>query len=194
MSTKGVLHISRMVLLMALLISSPSITQAQGGSPWTTVGSAGVVDEESLGFVQLGKFSEEGVVQLKPEAPLNLPVTIRYNIVAVPGLLEGNCNSLTVRFRDNGKGALVRVSLRQYKIDSTSPPETGPPVFGFDSDIHAMPSSAFQVTTLRFDLPFNFLKNAYFFEVRLFKSDATGYPALGIIQLSRFFVLDQPCL
>ena len=121
MSTKGALHIPRMVLLMALLISSPSITQAQGGSPWTTVGSAGVVDEESLGFVQLGKFSEEGVVQLKPEAPLNLPVTIRYNIVAVPGLLEGNCNSLTVRFRDNVKGALVRVSLRQYKIDSTSP-------------------------------------------------------------------------
>jgi hypothetical protein len=145
---------------------------------WTTVGSAGTVDEEDAGRVAF----REGVAELRADAPAQTQAEIRYNVVAVDGLFGGSARRLVVRYLDNGAEAQVIVRLKSYDIF------TGATVtlLTFDSNAFA-PAAGFQAHGLMVCAPgweFNFSTKAYFVEVQLIKTGVQGNAAIGIVQLS----------
>jgi hypothetical protein len=118
-----------------------------------------------------------GVVSLKPEATGS--VLLRYNVVAVDGLFGGGCAELGVRFRDNGPEARIIVRLKRYNLvngETTT-------LLTLNSD-NFDASDSFQLKTVVDFLHFDFFNFAYFLEASLRKTDATGSPALAIIQLA----------
>ena len=112
--------------LTAVLLAVPSIVWAQDDCPpggclpdlpdqlerakrsWTTVGSAGTVDEESLLFVTLAS----ATARVREHAPAGTIGVIRYNVVAVEGLFGGGIN-LTARFFDGEDTDRVLINLKR---------------------------------------------------------------------------------
>src|SRR5215212_4633422 len=109
------------ILLAACFLLCPLAASAEtpdGDRFWTTVGSAGTLDEKSDGKV----FFDRAVVQkgntlviaaasrqLRAEGEVDVTdsAVIRYNVTAVDGLFGGADVVMAVRFRDEGKGARV---------------------------------------------------------------------------------------
>ena len=100
---------------------------------WTTVGSAGTVDDADAGKLVfqgsavsfpeiLPPLPTERTAQVESNALIPLPTqttsaTIRYNVTAVDGLFEpGSELGMTVRFRDDGGWAQVLVRLYEQDI------------------------------------------------------------------------------
>jgi len=145
---------------------------------WTTVGSAGTVDEADLSTVALSanSASVSGSVA-------NATVDIRYNVVAVNGVFGGerNTKTLTVRFADNGAAAQVIVRLIQLNISNGS--------FNILAQLDSndfTPSNVAQKQSRGFncDAPeFDFAKNIYFFDVQLKKTAVGGNPLIRAIQI-----------
>jgi hypothetical protein len=155
------------VILAVSIGASPSAAQSVD-DPWTTVGSAGTVDEADLLVVQLGT-PVPGAVSLRPGLPLlGRTAHIRYNVVAVRGILGTNGLGLSVRFLDRGDVQRVVVRLKEYGLN-TGLTTT---LMTLDSDAFA-PSNSFQVQRIQTtvcDRPFttlNFVENAYFMDVEL---------------------------
>ena len=142
-----------------------------GGTPgaapreaWTTVGSAGTVDEDDQGRVAF----REGVAELRADAPAQTQAEVRYNVVAVDGLFAGAGRRMVVRYRDNGAESQVVVRLKSYDL------LTGATVtlLTFDSNTFA-PSAGFQARGIAVCSPgwaFDFSTKAYFVEVQLIKT------------------------
>jgi len=179
----------RVVILLfpvAIAVSTPSRAFAEG--PWTTVGSAGTVDELDTQRVVL----DRGIVSLALNSPVGTLANIRYNVTAVTGVHDGI--RLIARFRDNGN---ARVTLRLREVDvKTGLTRT---VLVLDSNDFA-PSDAFQVqavpgdscdasTKLRFasDDGDPLGGHAYFVDAALTLTGVGGRPALEIIKL-------EPCV
>ncbi len=171
---------------------------------WTTVGSAGTVDEADA-----GKLVFQGATVAFPEilpplpttqavlnAQIALPTettsaTIRYNVTAVDGLFApGSHLGMTVRFRDDGSRAQVLVRLYEQDI------YTGVTnlLLTFDSNAFAA-SPNYQtggVGSLSPVGPLNFDQKAYFIEATLTKTSSAisifgGRPGLAIIKLDRYY-------
>jgi len=145
---------------------------------WTTPGSTGIVDEADLSTVLLGS----PLARVNPAAPLPTTVDLRYDVVAVDGLFGGDQQRMTIRYRDEGAGAQVRVFLRQYTIGTGF--TTTPLVF----DSNAFPQlPGFQVrsvgTACFGGFTFDFVNNVYFVEVELIKTTTAGNPVLGALQI-----------
>src|SRR5215212_9197082 len=187
------------ILLAACFLLCPLAASAEtpdGDRFWTTVGSAGTLDEKSEGKV----FFDRGVVQKgytlviapagrQPRAEGGADVTdsavIRYNVTAVDGLFGANGIGMTVRFLDEGGSARVIAQLIEVDL------MTGAEVtrLTFDSDDPNVPVlSGYQVADV-FDCgrsePFDFKRKAYYIEATLTTSSivATSAAGIEIIQL-----------
>lgn len=173
MSDKNILSLLGVILLIIGLINAPGTAWAQFRD-WTTVGSAGIVDELDTRLVAF----DLGTATLRPNfvGTLNL----RYNIVAVDGLFGAPGAELGVRFRDNGARAQVVVQLKSYNL------ETGVTTTLLTLDSNNFPARAnYQLqTVVDCSLRFNFFDFAYFMDVELRKTTTAGSPALAIIQLA----------
>jgi len=166
---------------------------------WATVGSAGTVDEadtnivwlggsEAVGLLPIGTPNHGGTVGIKSNAPLPATLNIRYNVVMgdVLGLFDAK---LRVRYVDNGSGARVIVRLKQYDLD------TGEISVMTDFDSNTFPQIAPVVSPInprsgfqRQEGPcrgrwFNPNKFVYFIDAELIKTDASGEPVLGVIEV-----------
>jgi hypothetical protein len=145
-----------LVLALGIALGAPSAAWAQ--QQWTTVGSAGTVDESSQ------------VIVTGPNASLagGTVAVIRYNVVAVDGLFGSECgvNFMLVRYRATPQH---RVLVRLVELNLfTGPPGTTRLVL----DSNDFPSndqfgSDFQTQTVAGGFSFDFVTNAYFIVVEL---------------------------
>lgn len=165
------------VAMLPILLFGSGSAQA---APWTAVGSTGVVDEADL---QMFSFNNgQAAVSSAVAAPATLD--LRYNIVGIDELGDGNFTSggMRVRFRDNGSNAQVLLSLKAYNHDAG----TYATLATFNSNNHSS-SSSYQVYGVCFPLTsaLDFSENAYFIDAQLIKSGSGGTPELGTIMLTK---------
>jgi hypothetical protein len=142
---------------------------------WTSVGSAGTVDEADLGVVALS--TDRAAV--KP-ATIAASVELRYNIVAIEGLFPGACKTKTlmIRYADNGNKAQVIVRLHTFNI-KTGVSSILAEFNSNDKD----PSNVAQAKDVTFDTDFNFETNIYYIEVQLIKIGIGGNPLIQGLQI-----------
>ena len=182
------------ILLAACFVLSPlgalAETAPDAERLWTTVGSAGTLDEKSEGKV----FFDHAVVQKGDTfviSPLRRQVqtdgdsadatdsaVIRYNVTAVDGLFTEHLLGMTVRFLAEGGSARVVAQLVEVNL------ATGAEVtrLTFDSDNSAA-QSGYHVDTVFADCskqPFDFVKNAYYIDATLTTSSIQASSAAGI--------------
>jgi hypothetical protein len=158
----------------ALLLTVLAGTAHAQDHPWTTVGSAGVVDEADTGIVEF----VAGEARVPAGAAANSVLNLRYNVVSLEGMDGPGFQILRVRFRDNGNAARVQLALRQYN-SSTGLTST---VATFDSNTYAA-AVGYQTRSACIAINWDFVDGPYFIEATLTKSAAGGQPALGTIQL-----------
>lgn len=149
--------------------------------PWTTVASAGTVDETDLNKINYS----EATARLNLAVPANSTATIRYNVTALDGLVDagGDGYRLNVRFRDNGQDERVIVRLKAVDLN-TGVVTT---LMTLDSNAFA-PNALFQFRSVPVCNPpwgFNFNRNAYFVEAILWKGTTAGNPGLTAVQISK---------
>ena len=174
---------SRMIVtcLLAALIGVTT-AQAQSDAPWTTVGSAGTVDEQDLWNVSLGSPVAGGVSVWAGT------VHIRYNVVAVAGLLQGGGFTMRARFLDHGASERVVINFKQYALQTGNTTT----LLTLDSDAFAA-SNFFRVENAATNCvpTLDFVNNSYFMDVEMTKTFTrpivTAFyprPALAMIRLS----------
>ncbi|HEX8921790.1 MAG TPA: DUF11 domain-containing protein, partial [Pyrinomonadaceae bacterium] len=145
---------------------------------WTTTGNSGATEDESNPARPTYTNFTAAVGQSQPVGTY----VLRYNIRATDSLRGAGTNTrLRVRFRDEGEGSRVIVSIIQSSITG------GSTTLGtiFDSDDYS-PNSGFQTQDLVMPvIPFNFAQNTYWLEVILVKSGETNQPGFGSAQIAR---------
>lgn len=172
-----------LVLVTFFTLAVPLNARADNpfAKPWTTVASAGTVDEADLNKVNYS----EATARLNFATPANSSAVIRYNVVAVDGLVDagGDGYSLAVRFRDNGQDERVIVRLKAVDLN------TGIVTTLMTLDSNAFPPNAlFQLRSVPVCGPpwnFNFNRNAYFVEATMWKGTTAGNPGLTAVQISK---------
>lgn len=174
--TKGILV--GMALAFILFCHTAAVSAQDEDRCWTTVGSAGTVDEADLGTVALS--SNTAAVS---GAALNATVDIRYNVVAVDGVFGGGRNrkTLSARIADNGVAAQVIVRLQRLNIS------TGAITTLAELNSNDFPSSTgAQKRSISFncgDPEFDFVNNIYYLDVPLTKTGSSGNPLIRAIQI-----------
>ena len=159
---------------------------------WTTVGSAGTLDEDSDGkvffnhaVVQKGVMPEIGKARRQLRSDEEVEGTdsavIRYNVTAVDGLFGGPDVVMTIRFRDEGKSARVEARLIEVDLD------TGAEVtrLTFDSNAGVPEESGYYVYEVfdclgRGDEAFDFTRKAYYIDATLTTSSLVVESVAGI--------------
>ncbi len=190
---------ARWILLAACFLLFPLGASAETPDSdrfWTTVGSAGTLDEDSVGKV----FFERAVVQKGNTiviAPVRQPradgridgldetdsAVIRYNVTAVDGLFGVKSARMAVRFRDEGKGA--RVVAQLIEVDVVTGAEVT--LLTFDSDDPGVPVlGGYHMHDVCGGGPFDFVQKAYYIEATLTTSSIVVGSVAGIeaIQLN----------
>jgi hypothetical protein len=182
---------SKALCLVLTLLTAVGSSRAQvlGDKPWTTVGAAGTVSPGDTNDVA---YFTGGWVGLTSSASL---ARIRYNVVAVDGLLESGIvltrARLTAKFLDNGPNAHVRITLKELDLHNSL--GAGAHLMTLYSDNY--PADAqFQTQTVSCDFlfSFDFVNKAYFLEVELERpSGSNGQVGLAVMQLG---MTTAPCL
>jgi hypothetical protein len=159
------------ILFCSLFIFSYVETNAQQQC-WTSVGSAGTVDEADLSTVDI--ISNDTRVNT---STTSATVDIRYNIVATAGLFGGECNVkfLTARYADNGTAA--QVLIRLYTFNLTTGVSSMLVELNSNNPIYPQQTVA-QAQTVSWDGNFNFSTNIYYIQVQLFKTGTGGNPLI----------------
>ncbi len=174
--TAGITSSTLRCMALALVLFCYSLSVTAQTHCWTTVGSAGTVDEADMGNVALS-----AVTTAVKNSVANTTVDIRYNVVAVEGIFGGEQKMLTVRFADNGAAAQVIVRLRQLNISNgvqTTLAELN------SNDFPQSPVAQAQSMVFNCQKPeFDFVKNVYYIEVELIKTGAGGNPLIRAIQI-----------
>ena len=141
---------------------------------WTTVGSAGTLDEESDGKVFFDRaVVQKGTVVLPPKASGQMRTTgtsgsdetdsavIRYNVTAVDGLFGTTGARMAVRFLDAGKGARVTAQLIEVDIETGAKAT----LLTFDSDAVPAQDGYHMGDVCDARVPaFDFVRKAYYIE------------------------------
>lgn len=172
---------------------------------WTTVGSAGTIDEASTGKLVMQGSTIAFPEILPPERGINstdhsafaiqFPVetvsgVVRYNVVATDGLFEnGAFLGMKSRFRDDGNNAQVVLNLFEVNID------TGATSLLLTLDSNNFPANAnyqTQAVSTFVGNRINFQQNAYYIEATLVQKRSPltpiggGRPGIAVIQLQKF--------
>ncbi|MCI0423392.1 MAG: hypothetical protein L0312_29945 [Acidobacteria bacterium] len=195
---KSKMFLSLSFALLALMAAATTISaQSPPFKFWTTVGSAGTVDEAdqnkvvySGGIVAFPELLAPPTnLALAPNLPLEtVQAVIRYNVTAVDGLFEPGARlCMQTRFRDDGDRARVLLRLVEYNIF------TGVTTTRLTFDSNTVPAQAnFQTNSASTNwTTFDFFQNAYYVEAVLTKQQPIitpfggGRPGLGIIQISK---------
>jgi hypothetical protein len=189
-------------LLLTATLANTSVARADTDywlKAWTTVGSAGTVDEADTDKIVL-QGSTIGFPELLPPTrqqsafEVGLPLetvtaVVRYNVVATDGLFEGgNYLGMRSRFRDDGNNAQVILRLIEVNI------ETGASAVVLTLDSNAFTANAnyqTQGVSAFIGSRINFHDNAYFIEATLIQKRSSvalfgGRPGISVIQLNRF--------
>ncbi len=164
-------------MMLSTLASQPAL--AQTNKSWTTVASAGTVNDQDTSKVEL---SGGGLASFNAAAAASDTAYIRYNVTAVDGLLATGLPVMRVRFQDNGATAQVVVSLMELDLTTGLPKK----ILEMDSnDFAAAPYLQTQKTPDCAAYPngFNFTNKAYYIEAKLVRTAAGGFPRLAAIQL-----------
>ncbi|MCU1266141.1 MAG: hypothetical protein JWM21_2459 [Acidobacteria bacterium] len=146
--------------------------------PWTTAGSTGAVDEDSLALVRFNSFGVN-IVNGQTGA-----VHIRYPITAVEGvarLCPATHSTIRTRFRNsdnNGNTARVTYEVRTSSVSAGG----NTLLYTFDSNGRGA-GSAFKTATETAAFDFNFATNMYWIEATVFRSVASEFADLGTIQI-----------
>jgi hypothetical protein len=156
---------------LALALAAAGVAQA---NPWTTIGSAGTVDEADTSLADL----INGEARMLAAAPAGSVLNIRYNITSLEGFQGLNQVAWRARFRDNGNGARVRLFLRQYNATGTTST-----LATFDSNGYAAQVS-YQTQTACIGVDWDFEDGPFYIEAELTKSADGGMPALGLTTLT----------
>lgn len=146
--------------------------------PWTTVGSAGTVDEDDVNEVRF----VQGEAQAESAAAVGTVSTIRYNVVATNDLGGLAVPRLTVRYRTGDGTGRVIVRLKRYNY---APGGAAVVMVEFDSQDHPATGSAYTTRSIVgcSSPSFDFTKNAYFVEVEFRKNGVNGQPGLGVVKV-----------
>jgi hypothetical protein len=174
----GVKSLCGLALLLVVLAAT-SQAQAVLGQPWTTIGSAGALDEGEITFTgPIAYLASDNAV-------------LRYNVVAVEGLFANagampTRTILTARFRDNGDNNHVVVRLRSQRLTG---PDAGDITTLMTIDSNDYPgSSSFQTRSIWCDgggFSFDFVNYAYFVEVTMTRTSLPITAGLAAIQIGR---------
>ena len=109
------------VLALVTIATGTPVTlfAADTAKLWTTVGSAGAVDEDDL---SIASTSDKNIQVWASQFPATLDV--RYNIVAVDGLVPANNGGtsffMTARYRDLGTNGQIVLRLKKYSLNTGS--------------------------------------------------------------------------
>jgi hypothetical protein len=160
------------VLLQAILLIGVVTGSVTAAHSWTSVGSAGTVDEADL-----ATFNASGPqMRIDGAAPLPASVVIRYNVVFSE---PGSGIALRAVYRDNGAGARVVAVFRQVSMTGATTT-----LLTLDSDdFSPMAGLQNQQASSSCDLEVQPLLNGYFVEVTLSKSTGAANPALQLVSL-----------
>lgn len=163
-----------LMLTFLTVLARPAL--AQEVESWTTVGSAGTVNDDDVNVVNM----VNNIAQLTFDAP-NTTATIHYNVVATDGIFVVGVPRMRVLFTDNGANARVKVMLKAVNL------QTGvtTTVLELDSNDYGSSSNFQSQTTAPCAAAagFNFSSHAYYIEAQLTRSGALGYPKLAAVQL-----------
>jgi hypothetical protein len=156
---------------------------ANNWDPWTTVGSAGIVDESDKDLVSFS-LPWAGVANT---APFPATVNLRYNVESVDGLIQGGGRYwMRVRYIDNGSPAHVFIQLKEVNFT------TGAITTRMTFDSNTFASSVFaqtQQVTVGCNFPFgptwtfDFSDNAYYLEVTITRAESGGSAWLEAVQI-----------
>ena len=166
-------------VFIAFLLAYSTFSTAFADDPWTSVGSAGVVDESDSNEHMFLR----GTANIKSTAPASTTVVLRYNVVSTGDLNNGGIDKgMSVRFRDNGAFARVKLYLKSYNINSG----VTRTLLSFDSN-HVGSSGTYQKRFVNdgcsSNIRFDFRNHAYYVEAYLSRTNRQGKPSLGIIQI-----------
>jgi hypothetical protein len=172
-------HLALRALFVLTVLATAPLTALAQSRPWTSVGSAGTVDEADPGIVVFN----QGIASLSGGAAVGASLDIRYNVVAVDGVFGGDGLALRARFRDAGATERVILRLKRYSFVN------GVTQTLLTLDSNATPASAaFQTRSVgACGLGLDFLNNAYFVEAQLIKSGVGGVPQLGSLMVGLTF-------
>jgi hypothetical protein len=145
---------------------------------WTTAGDSGATEDESNPAKPTYTNFTAAISQGSPAGAY----VLRYNIHATDGLAGPGANTrLKVRFRDEGEGSRVIVTIKRSTITG------GIATLGtiLDSD-NFEPGNGFQTQQVVMPaLTFDFTQNTYWLEVTLVKTGTATQPAFGSAQINR---------
>jgi hypothetical protein len=158
------------------------------GSPqnWTSAGSIGAVDEDSIGKLT----NQDFVVGFA--AGQTGTATVRYNITATKGITAfcpATQSTVSVRFRNSditGLHTRVKFEIRRTNITSGG----NQIIYTFNSD-GLSNGSNFLLSTATPAIDFDFASNVYWIEATIFRDDPNLFADLGLIQI--FESAGTPC-
>ncbi|MGM9486483.1 hypothetical protein [Ideonella sp. YS5] len=165
---------STFAIRLAATLAIVTAATAASAAPWTTIGSAGVVDEADTGLIDFAS----GEARLRADAATGSVLNLRYNIVALEGFTGLNQVAWLARFRDNGAGSRMRLFLRQYHPNGTTST-----IDTFDSNSYAS-AVGYQTRTRCTAVDWDFADGPYYIEAELTRSADGGMPALGLMSLT----------
>ncbi len=153
-------------------------TSCASREPWTAVGAAGTVDEDSAAIVQLKNFA----TTLQPGATGT--VSVRYNITATKGMTSycpATQSVVKVRFRNSdntGTHAQVKFEIHRTNVVS------GGNVILFTFNSNGIGTgNAFTTASFSPNIDFDFSTNFYWIEATVFRDNAAQFADLGSISV-----------
>lgn len=201
MKTQTIRFLCSLLATATMTITMFAAASAQDGHKiWTSVASAGTVDESDLNEIAFaGPFAT-----FSNAAPTLSRAIIRYNVTALDGLFAQpgplTWPALIVNYRDDGADARVVVYLREYEFGANPMNPALNTRIVFDSDLYPQ-SNDYQTRSIgncgefnKFEfVPNNQNVRAYFLEVHMIRQNlddnvATGNPGVGALALSRYGV------
>jgi hypothetical protein len=177
-------YVTFLLVLTMTVIGSPFSASADDFENikfWTTVGSAGTVDEASLSnAVMTGPW-----VGIRDTAEVPSSVTVRYNVTAVDGLLIGGGHCFEGRWRDNGNGGQVILTLKSFNLATGAIATLDVLNSNGSEQSNGLSGAGICSISEPSTTPFfNFNRFAYFVEARIIRTGVNGTPALAAIKIS----------
>ncbi len=146
--------------------------------PWTSAGSTGALDEDSVAIARFNSFA------VNLQAAATGAVHIRYPITAVEGisrLCPAEFSTIRTRFRNSDtNGNVAKVS---YEIHASNISSGGNIVIHSFSSNGRGGGNTFKSATQTVAIDFDFTNNMYWIEATIFRSSVAEYADLGVIQI-----------